>query len=364
MVRGRRRFAVRSFNRAGRSNKPRRVFRCGFFLCCVFSWKGFAMRSFLFGLIVGALVWVVALVCGSLSFGQCVGGVCRSSWLEPIAPVVVSEPVGVSSVLVRESAVRIRVGNSCGSGSICGRNEKGVFVLTNAHVVGTTLGRSVRVDRGGSEIEGRVIASAFSDVNSVDFAFVLLPVGSFADCPAIALSVGDVGRGERFSSVGFPKCAGPVSFSGVVSDDGSVVKWLPNAIPGQSGSALVFDGVQKVLLTWRWGGYGAGQATGRIYSMLQSGKIPQCLRPAGLEESVMERQPTENGIFLEAGVLDFPVWDTSGGGGGDDPSPGDEFSGREKGLLLALRRRSSAAGVDWLEVIDLVLRLIALFTDR
>ena len=38
---------------------------------------------------------------------------------------------------------RILNQNSCGSGSICGRKADGSFVMTNAHVAGSNVGRRV-----------------------------------------------------------------------------------------------------------------------------------------------------------------------------------------------------------------------------
>jgi hypothetical protein len=106
------------------------------------------------------------------------------------------------------------------------------------------------------------------------------------------------------------------------------------------------DGVTKGLLTWSWGGYGAGQTTAAIYKSLVNKSVDNTIRPAGLVE-VSGRACTEVGFFSEVGAADLPIWDTSVP---PPPPPSDE-----------LKSRVESAGVSWSEFTAAVLSLLNLF---
>ncbi|MFM7927868.1 MAG: hypothetical protein ACKO9Q_09175, partial [Pirellula sp.] len=86
---------------------------------------------------------------------------------------------------VVRATVRVTVSNVCGSGTVVGRTSEGnAIVLTNAHVAGTTRGRTVNVERwntNGSSERGTasIIASGYGRGTSVDFA-LLKCNGAFA----------------------------------------------------------------------------------------------------------------------------------------------------------------------------------------
>ena len=131
-----------------------------------------------------SLVLLVAVCMATLSFAQekiCINGVCQAGQVQS---TIVLDPLredlklvdktpratadGVASDRfdqVVRATVRVTVSGVCGSGTVVGRTSEGnAIVLTNAHVAGTTRGRTVNVERwnpnGSSEKgTGTIIAS-------------------------------------------------------------------------------------------------------------------------------------------------------------------------------------------------------------
>lgn len=221
------------------------------------------------------------------------------------------------------AAVRCIAGNSCGTGSVCGRDANGSFILTNAHVVGTRNGREVRVDtQNHGTHTGRVIMSAYSDRTLTDWAIVYV-VGLTEIEPVLLSKKRPTGS---HYTMGCPRCVWPPRNTDIttvdIADDSPLWRWNPNAIGGQSGSGVWSDrdNLQYGLLTWTWGGRGAGQMTAEIYRQarnqtvsgaprIEGLEIPQDDGPSECEFKLMDEKPTiENGFFAVTGLTDLPIW--------------------------------------------------------
>ena len=223
-----------------------------------------------------------------------------------------------------QAAVRVTVGNGCGSGSVCGLYRDGCLVLTNAHVAGTRPGSRSRIRAVVSgqdrEFNGVLLQAAYSDRYLTDWA--ILYVEGLKDIRPVRLSTKKPDR-EMYTK-GSPRCVWPLRDSALVvadiADDSTLVRWRPNSIGGQSGSGCwdVDDDLQRAILTWSWGGLGAGQQTAEIYRQSQAQTVKGALR-TGSEIEV--GRPTgvvcENGFFFSADLNDFDIWDN----GDTDPDP-------------------------------------------
>ena len=234
--------------------------------------------------------------------------------------------------------VRIINGNVCGSGTVCGSDETSSYILTNAHVVGTSVGRIVRVRQNingiDQEYDASVFVAAFSDQQITDWA--ILKTSKRAG-PEWKLSKTDP-TGTQFVTCGSPRCVWPLvcgSVSSVnVGHDNTPWTWLPDSIGGQSGSSIRNDKGAFGLLTWSWSGRGAGQLTSTIYRQLREKSTVAPQRPAGLREvQTAQRHETANG-FHESEVsvqIDLPIWI-------DDSvvPPGDRFDPIKIAKLIQL----------------------------
>jgi hypothetical protein len=252
-------------------------------------------------------------------------------------------------------AVRVTVDNVCGSGSVCGRDFSTEYILTNAHVAGTRIGRSVNVqfDDNGSRrsVVATIVASAYSSTALADWA-LLRTDGLPDEYPVAKLSRSFPNTTIPYRTCGSPRCVWPLVCQDVTTrslDRGTGLwRWRPNSIGGQSGSAVRDGLVSYGLLTWSWGGDGAGQATAVIAKQLDSGQVDaSALRPVGLVETAVVRSPTEEGVFCEV-ASDFPIWE-------DTPDVPVVDPGKE------LKQAAEAAGVDFVELVRLILQIIALF---
>lgn len=259
-----------------------------------------------------------------------------------------------------KAANRCRVSGGCGSGSVCGWWNGGSLVMTNAHVTGTRVGRAVSMDFGidGRTVtkEGRVIMAAYSDRTLTDWAVVFIP--DWQEIKPIKLSKRKPSGTHH--TTGSPRCVWPMRFSRLttadVSDTSSLWRWRPNAIGGQSGSHVVSDadGLQYGLLTWSWGGLGAGQQTSEIFRQASQRSVSGEPRIDGLTELSPSNTVCENGFFAEASVTELPIWEDSISDGCDSPTP-DGLSDAECALLAILRERSAAAGVDYEKTISILI---------
>lgn len=229
--------------------------------------------------------------------------------------------------------------NSCGSGSICGHSHDGEsYILTNAHVAGTNVGRVVQVDVEsiGRRIEAEVVRSAYSNQVIADWA-LLKTRGGFQEIEPVYLSKKPP-SGSHYTK-GFPRCQphnGTDITTHAVRNNG-VWLWLPDAIGGQSGSGVWSDSdnFQYGLLTWSWTdrgrSYGAGQLTSEIYKQNRAGRIVGYERHPDLVElgwdfTGIDRHGCDDpevrpgfhaGERREAGIQDYPIW-------AEDREPPDE----------------------------------------
>lgn len=218
------------------------------------------------------------------------------------------QPVGPSS----RSCCKVSVSNVCGSGSIVGERNGKTLVMTNAHVAGTQVGRQVNCTfpyLNNQVVGARIIVAAYSDRIMMDWA--ILECDSKVNLPVVRLSQ-KAPTGDHYTA-GYPRCQGP-RFQRLItrsfSHNGTVWRWQPNSIGGQSGSGVhsLADNLQRGVLTWSWGGDGAGQTTRSIWlQYAQRGEIGFA-RPEGLIELAEERSETENGFFAEANITTLPIW--------------------------------------------------------
>lgn len=219
------------------------------------------------------------------------------------------EPLGPSS----RSCCRVLNSGSCGSGSIVGKRNGKTIVLTNAHVAGTTIGRVVQCQfpyAGNVKVNARVIMAGYSDRVMMDWA--VLEIDQDIPLPPVKLSI-DAPSGEHYT-MGYPRCDGPFSQKLVtrqITHNGVVWRWQPISIGGQSGSAVhsYADHTQRGLLTWSWGGDGAGQTTRSIWFQYLNRAVVGVVRPEGLIELADNRaDDLEEGFFAEANITTLPIW--------------------------------------------------------
>ena len=223
--------------------------------------------------------------------------------------------------------------NSCGSGSVCGHSEDGEsYIMTNAHVAGTRIGRvvSVEVESTGQRMAATVVRAAYSNQVIADWA-LLKTQGGFQQVKPVYLSK-QPPSGSHYTK-GFPRCQGHngTNITTHRIRNNGVWLWTPDAIGGQSGSGVWSDILHFMfgLLTWSWtdGGrtYGAGQLTSEIYKQNRSRQIVGYARHPGLVELVdhefdwtgIDREGCDDpvveegfhvGEVSEMGIQDYPIW--------------------------------------------------------
>jgi len=251
---------------------------------------------------------------------------------------------------------RILNQNSCGSGSICGRQPNGnALILTNAHVAGTSLGRVVKVfvESQNETIDARVIMAAYSDRTISDWA-VLETTSPYTKVEPVFLSKKRP-TGSHYTK-GFPRCQahGGTDIQTVRFGTGQqspVWFWEPDAIGGQSGSGVWSDDTnfQFGLLTWQWGQNGAGQITAEIYRQARGRTTAGFAKPPGLVELDQDdgfdytgidrsgcQDPTvEEGFFAEAAITDLPIWAEDQPDPNPDPDPDPDPNPGPRKLTVA-----------------------------
>ena len=197
---------------------------------------------------------------------------------------------------VIRATVRVTVNNVCGSGTIVGRDGQGnAIVLTNAHVAGTSRGRTVNVERwetdGSSERgSGTIIAAGYGRGMSVDFAILKCNSEFARGVTPIPLADRYPDTSVSITTFGCPRCEWPsLQVLQLNRSEGQVLTWKPEAIGGRSGSSVIdhtSSGPRVVgLLTWGGNGEGLGQSTPFLLSAMQ-GKLPKSIEslPLGVRE--------------------------------------------------------------------------------
>jgi len=285
-----------------------------------------------------SLVLLVAVCMATLSFAQekiCINGVCQAGQVQS---TIVLDPLREDLKLVDQTpratadgvasdrfdqvvraTVRVTVSGVCGSGTVVGRTSEGnAIVLTNAHVAGTTRGRTVNVERwnpnGSSEKgTGTIIASGYGKGTSVDFA-LLKCNGSFAkDVEPIPLADRYPSNQSSVTTFGCPRCEWPsLQVLRLNRKEGQILSWKPEAIGGRSGSSLIDytdEGPRVVgLLTWAGGGEGLGQSTPFLLSAMR-GKLPATLDglPAGTREVSCQVDESQEMVQVPSTIYGEPL---------------------------------------------------------
>lgn len=232
---------------------------------------------------------------------SCVGGNCPQLVAAgPVAGVVIydTEPKltlpgdveEVSTAIADGPHVRCLVSGSCGSGTICGADARGSYVVSNAHVWGTQIGKVVNVDLVSNgqtkRMQGRIVFSGYSNSRMVDFAIALVPgLTSKVYMPMVKSEPADGPYGTR----GSPRCVWPQvtkPFNDARNYGRGLITGTPDAIGGQSGSAIYnSQGQQIALLTWSINGRCAGQKTSLLWQVASERNVNLAdLRPDGLAE--------------------------------------------------------------------------------
>lgn len=226
------------------------------------------------------------------------------------------------------AAVRVINQNSCGSGSICGRANGGIYIITNAHVAGNRIGREVKFDcvvNGQSKrLSARVVMAAYNDRTQTDWAVLFCEEDPGIE--PVKLSI-ERPRGSHYTH-GSPRCVWPQVGTDIttvdMADNMPLWRWRPNSIGGQSGSGVWSDNdnLQYGLLTWSWGGYGAGQMTAEIYRQALNQTTVGYPRIPGMIEVDLEShgdsidgldEPTVSaGFFAESSFTELPIWHKPG----------------------------------------------------
>lgn len=228
-------------------------------------------------------------------------------------------PLGPSS----KSCCRVLNSGSCGSGSIVGSRDGKTIVLTNAHVAGTKIGHTVVCQfpyDNNKKYNARVIMAGYSDTVMMDWA--ILEIDAQVPLPPVKLSI-DAPSGEHYT-MGYPRCEGPYSqklITRQITHNGTVWRWQPISIGGQSGSAVhsFKDNFQRGLLTWSWGGDGAGQTTRSIWFQYVNKAVVGFPRPEGLIDLAANKAEfLEEGFFAETNITTLPIWAHL-----DNPPPGN-----------------------------------------
>ena len=275
-----------------------------------------------------------------LAFGQCTDFSCVQPMVAPYSTM--AGPIQLNSVSSgpsSPSAVRVSVGGGCGSGSVVGLVDGGSLVLTNAHVAGTRPGsRSViRAVVNGQvrEFTGILLEAAYSDRFLTDWA--ILRVDGLTGIDPVRLSTKK--PSSAMYTKGSPRCVWPLFESALtvadIRDGSTLVRWRPNAIGGQSGSGCwdVSDNLCRAILTWSWGGLGAGQQTAEIYRQHKDQTIEGGIRTGGEIELSNTGAVCEVGFFKQTGLDDFDIWD-DGGLSSDPPSGSGGISASDRQSLL------------------------------
>lgn len=241
------------------------------------------------------------------------------------------------------SAVRVSVGNGCGSGSVCGLYRDGCLVLTNAHVAGTRPGSRSRiravVDGRDMEYTGVLLQAAYSDRFLTDWA--ILYVEGLTQIQPVKLSTKK--PNNRMYTKGSPGCVWPLVESALIvadiRDNSTLVRWRPNSIGGQSGSGCwdVDDDLQRAILTWSWGGLGAGQQTSEIYRQSKNRTVEGATRTGSEIEVSDTGVVCENGFFTATDLTEFDIWDDGTTPDDDDNTPDNPSSPLTESDVEALR---------------------------
>lgn len=209
------------------------------------------------------------------------------------------------------SSCRVRLGGVCGSGGIIAHDGDESLVLSNAHVVGTRVGRQVstewwNADGSSFTIPGRVSIAAYNTATSTDWAIVRVKDARVRIRQAFGLGSG---AGSELTT-GAPRCEWlstrilrPVS-------DGPVRRALPAAIGGQSGSITVRECSTVGLVTWTDGTHTLMQSASKIAGQYNAQSVAQGPPIESGWVPVGDVTPCETGFYAEVSALGVDVSST------------------------------------------------------
>ena len=317
---------------------------------------------------------------------------------------LVQDPQTVSTAVADTPHCRCLVSGSCGSGTICGADDSGAYVLSNAHVWGTQISKVVNVDivQNGQRVrlQGRLVFAGYSSSRMVDFAIALVPgLTSKRYMPLLKTEP----EAAPYSTTGSPQCVWPQvtkPFNDPRNYGQGLITGSPDAIGGQSGSAIYNSRNEQIaLLTWSISGRCAGQKTSKLWEVATQRNVNVAdLRPEGLkelnntivcEEGVFGSLPglkevsNENGgprvrpitedmiaNVVSQNMATMPIWVTpKQPEPTPEPGPGSDcykLSEKEWELIQFLRaqaeqRKDGQRAIPWLDVIRLLMQLLELF---
>lgn len=256
----------------------------------------------------------------------------------------VPNPVGPSS----QACCNVTVGNVCGTGSLVGKRNGNSLILTNAHVASTQLGREVNTKfpfLNNRTFNTRIVMAAYSK-NSIGMDWAILEAQSLVPLPHVKLD-NRMPSGRQYTA-GYPKCQGP-RFQEIViksfMNNGTIARWQPNSIGGQSGSAVHSKetDLQTMLLTWTMSGDGAGQTAYGIWLQYANRAAVGFQKPEGLVEvHEGEKHPDDEmleGFHYQTDITTLDIWQhLESPGPGPDPEPGQ---GCEEFAKLVLTKAES-----------------------
>jgi len=216
-------------------------------------------------------------------------------------------------------------------------------------VAGTKIGATARCTfpfAGNKTLEARVIMAGYSDRVMMDWA--VLEANEELPLPHVKLSI-EAPTGKHYTG-GYPRCQGP-KFQEIttveISHGGTVWKWNPNSIGGQSGSGVhsFTDHSQKGLLTWSWAGLGAGQTCRSIWMQYNNRNVSDlwkfgAVREPGMIELTEVNPEIENGFFCEANITTLPIWAHLDDGTTNPPT--EPPSGDCSGIITQVRESLNA----------------------
>lgn len=371
---------------------------------------------------VGSLTsFIVIVVAAIAAQAQCPPGVvclpgANTCYLPSTAAVaVVTQSAPVADVVATTPHVRCIAGNSCGSGTICGSDGDGSYVVTNAHVTGTQIGRQIAIDcvsdKATKRVTGRTVMTGYSDSRMVDFSIVFVAgLSSTRYMPMLKTEPDS----QPFATTGSPKCVWPQvtkPFNNPRSYGDGLLTGSPNAIGGQSGSAIYNSkGQQIALLTWSMNGLCAGQKTSKLWQVATTRNVlladprPQTLRE--LSDCETQARPyTAEGVFgsceliesaensvrpvtentisnvVGANMDELPIWVVPGTPPKPEPDPQPdcpdcpecpkcpencvELTPNEAALIQFLRSQETAdrVAIDWVKMIGLIMEIIRLIQE-
>lgn len=229
------------------------------------------------------------------------------------------------------AACQVRVGNSCGSGSIVGIWNGGSLVISNHHVTGG-VGRSGTFRFSSANVPGRVIVSGYSQRTLADWSISHLP--NFTSIAPVPMSKTKPLNQPHFTH-GAPRCVFPLVTKQLrptrIDANSKLILFTPDAIGGQSGSGVWDDAtnLMQALIAWSWGGQTGAQQTAEIYRMTTAASVEVAgVRPEGLIPlNVSDDVELVEGfhVLSEATgnirIQDLPIWQGSNDSEDDNTDP-------------------------------------------